>query len=122
MYSIKFPDMFASSRTNLISDHEATLQNLILMLKSDRYSLFGDPYYGTILKRLLFEQNSTSLKDIVIDEIYTSIITFMPQIRVARKDITLVATKTDLTVNIKCTNLIDFQTDLYSIKLLSDEL
>ena len=32
MYSIKFPDMLNSAGTNLVSDREATMSNLRLML------------------------------------------------------------------------------------------
>ena len=121
MYSIGFPDMFSSTKTNLVSDHQATAQNILLMLKSDRTSLFGDPYFGTILKKLIYEQNDLILQDIVIDELYTSILTFMPQVRLSRNDIKLRAEKSALYATIKCTNLIDFQTDLYDIKLTNDE-
>ena len=51
MQSIKFPKMLSSTTANLVSDHEATAQNLVLLLRSDRQSLLGDPYYGTVLKR-----------------------------------------------------------------------
>ena len=120
MISIAFPDMLSNVRTNLVTDHEATSQNLILMLKSDRTSLLGDPYFGTLLKRMLYEQNSIILQDLVIDELYTSIITFMPQIRLSRNDITLERVKENIYANIKCTNLLDYQVNLYKIKLTED--
>lgn len=121
MYSIGFPNMFTTeTRTNLVSDHKATAQNLILMLKSDRFTLFGDPYYGTIIKRMLFEQNSMILQDLVIDEIYSCIITFMPQIKINRNDITLEIYPDKIYANIKCINLIDYQVNLYKIKLTDD--
>ena len=47
--------MFGNTTTKIAEDHEATLQNLKLLLLSDRNGLFGDPYFGTILKRLMFE-------------------------------------------------------------------
>jgi len=121
MYSIAFPKMFSSTKTNLTSDHKATSQNLLLMLKSDRTSLFGDPYFGTILKKMLFEQNNIILQDLIIDEIYTSILTFMPQILINRNDIQLESTKAAIYAKVKCTNLIDYKTDLYTIKLTSDD-
>jgi len=120
--SIAFPSMVSGTKTYLVSDHEATAQNLLLMLKSDRTALFGDPYYGTILKKILFEQNSPIIQDLVIDEIYTDIITFMPQIRVSRNDIHLTATKTDIIVTVQAVNLIDYQIDLFNIKLTNDEI
>lgn len=48
MYSINFPEMVSNVTTKLVSDHEATIQNLKLTLLSERNSLFGDPYFGTL--------------------------------------------------------------------------
>ena len=121
MYSIAFPNMVSKSNTKLYSDHDATLSNLKLLLLSDKYGLFGDPYFGTNLKKLLFEQNNLILRDLIIDEIYTAIITFMPQIVVKRKDITVTATRAAVQVQVKCTNLLDYQTDLYNINLTQTE-
>ena len=78
MYSIAFPEMFTTATTNLVVDYNATLSNLKLLLMSDKLSLFGDPYYGTNLIQMLFENNNTILKDLLIDDIYTAIATFMP--------------------------------------------
>ena len=108
MYSLAFPNMFKCAyRTELVEDEDATRSNLKLLLNSERYSLFGDPYYGTALKKMLFEQNSVILKDLIIDEIYTSIITFMPQIKLNRKDITITTDDYSVHARIKCINLID---------------
>ena len=87
MKSISFPDIFNNTSVKTVSDHEATVSNLKLLLFSEKTSLFGDPYFGTNLKKLLFEPNNVILQDIVIDDIYTAIIQFMPQIRVSRRDI-----------------------------------
>lgn len=119
MNSIQFPIMFNNTATSVVEDYDATLQNLKLLLLSDRGGLFGDPYYGTILKQLMFEQNNFVLKDIVIDSIYTTIIQFMPQIKVNRKDITIVQDGSKLQANIKAINMLDFQTDLYNISLMN---
>lgn len=121
MYSIKFPDMLSNTITNIISDHEATASNLKLLLLSDKYSLLGDPYFGTNIKKLIFEQNNTVLRDLVIDDIYTAIITFMPQLMINRKDITVTSDRAHVYVNIKATNLIDYTTDMYNINLTSSE-
>ena len=121
MNSIQFPVMFNNTTTNVVEDRDATLQNLRLLLLSDRGSLFGDPYYGTIIKRLMFDQNDVILRDIVIDAIYTAIIQFMPQIKVNRSDITIVQNGYKIEVNIKAKNMLDFQIDLYNIELTSGE-
>ena len=62
MYSIKFPDMLSSAKTNIIENHEATISNLRLMLASWKTSLFGDPYFGTNIKRFIHEHRRTSKK------------------------------------------------------------
>jgi len=43
MKSIAFPNIFNRTTVNLVSDYDATLQNLKLLLQSDTDSLFGDP-------------------------------------------------------------------------------
>lgn len=121
MYSLAFPKMFNSTTTRLFSDHGATSSNLKLLLKSEKYSLFGDPYFGTSLKKLTFEQNNIVLQDLVIDDIYIAIVTFMPQILIKRKDITVTSDRADIYVNIKALNLLDYTTDLYNINLTGSE-
>lgn len=120
MYSISFPNMLSSVNTKLVTDHDATYQNLRLLLLSDKKGLFGDPYFGTALKRLLYNQADNILIDLVIDEIYTNILIFMPQIRLERKDITVYTDKINVYVTIKCVNMLDFQLDTYTINLTSD--
>lgn len=121
MYSLAFPQMFSNGvRTNLLKDHDATLNNLRLLLNSDRTSLYGDPYYGTALKRMLYEQNNLILKDLIIDEIYTTIITFMPQILISRNDIKVTSDGLNVYTELKCTDLIDYTTNMYTIKLTDD--
>lgn len=122
MYSIKFPDMILGVTTALVEDKKATEQNLKLMLLSDRGALFGDPYFGTLWRKLLFDQNSEILRDIIIDDILTSIQTFMPQLLVKREDIEVNSDRYSVLINIKALNLLDYQTDMYSIKLMEDEL
>lgn len=113
--------MFTSSRTLLLEDHAATLSNLKLLLASDRGGLFGDPYYGTILKRFIFDQNDLIVKDLIIDAIYSAIITFMPQISIERNNITITSDETDVYASIYCINIIDYETDMYNINLTSSD-
>lgn len=121
MYSFQFPNMVSNTSANIIQDHEATASNLKLILGSTRGSLFGDPYYGTNLKRLMFEQNNQILRDLVIDDIYTTINTFMPQIKVNRNNITITSNRAAVYANIKALNLLDYTTDLYNINLTNFE-
>lgn len=117
MYSIQFPRMVSNTNALLVQDHEATVQNLKLALLSEKNTLLGDPYFGTNLKRFTYEQNNQILRDLVIDDIYTAIIDFMPQIRVSRSDITVTSDRAKIYANIRATNLVDYTTDLYNINL-----
>lgn len=121
MNSIAFPEMFSSASTNLVYDREATAQNLLLLLKSDKTSFFGDPYFGTTLKRLIFEQNNAVLRDLVIDTVYSTIATYMPQLKADRKNITVTSDGTTLYCNIKATNMIDFNLEDMNLALFNLE-
>ena len=121
MYSINFPKMFTSAKTLLVEDHDAILSNLKLLLASDRTALFSDPYYGTELKKFIYEQNNSILKDLVIDEIYETIILFLPQIYLSRSDIDVTSDGVDLFATIRCTYYLDQKSDLYEINLTNVE-
>lgn len=122
MKSIAFPDMFNRTVTNTVENYDATLQNLKMLLWSEKGELFGDPYYGTGLKKYLFDQNDSVLKDLLIDDLYTAIALFMPQLVVERKDIKLIRDSIgSLSITIKALNKADFTTDMYNIVLLEAE-
>ena len=119
--SISFPDMFTTGSTKIKYDKEATKQNLKNLLLSTKQSLLGDPNYGTNLKKLIFEQNNGILRDIVIDDIYTNIKIFLPQIKVQRNDIELISNKNILYVNIKAKNMLDYTFENISLALYNLE-
>ena len=121
MNAIKFPDMLSSNKTVIIKDLDATKQNLELLLTSYKKTMLGDPYFGTNLRKLFFESNNAILRDLVIDDIYTAINNFMPQIRVIRKNIAVTSDRNSVYVNIRAQNLLDFSFDEYNIKLLEVE-
>lgn len=125
MRSLKFPNMFNSNSTNVWKSSEqlsATKQNSILLLSTERGELFGDPYFGVLFKHYLFDQNSYLLKDVIIDIIYTQLAMFIPQVKVAREDITVVQNKEKGTLY--CTfsgiNQIDYQLNTYNLILYED--
>lgn len=122
MYSIAFPNFLSSTRTRLVEDLDATKQNLKLLLLSRKRELFGDPDFGTDLYFAFFNQNSPVLADLVIDGIYTAIITKMPQIIITRKDITVSQKGTGISVEIRATNRTDHTINLYQIDLTDSEL
>lgn len=117
MYSIDFPNMFTNSKTNLIQDKDAVRNNLKLVLLSTKKELFGDPDFGTNLKKFLFDQNSTVLRDLVVEEIYTAIQIFVPQIKTERKNIEIVSDKETLYANVAYTYVKDKIPDMFTIKL-----
>ena len=119
MRSIQFPEMFTRTVTNTITDHDATAQNLRMLLWSEKGELFGDPYFGAGFKRYIYDQNDVVLQEVMIDDIYTAIALFMPQIKVNKNDIKIIRKgKGEISCSIKCTNLVDFTTDLYTIVLM----
>ena len=92
MRSIKFPKMFNTSNTRVwkaAEYSEATKQNTKLLLNCERGELFGDPYFGLLLKHFMFDPNSYILRDQIIDMIYTQIAKFIPQLKIERKDISV---------------------------------
>ena len=46
----------------------------------------------------------------------------MPQLLTKREDIKVNSDKYSVNIDIKALNLLDYQTDMYSIKLMEDEL
>ena len=121
--SIAFPNMFTRTSTNFVTDKEATFQNLKYLILSEKEELFGDPFYGVGLKKYLFDQNDTIIKDLVLDDMYTAIATFMPQLRINRNDLKLrTGDKGEIFVDIRAINQLDFTTDLYSIVLLETDV
>lgn len=113
--------MFGKNTTLYKKDKEATFQNLKLTLTSEMGELKDDPYFGVNLRKYLFEQNSTILEDVLIDEIYNRIASFIPQLKVERKNITITKDHYKVFINIKATNLINFENDLYNIVLLQED-
>ena len=119
--SISFPEMFGSGRIQTIEDHNATLQNIKLVLGSEKGEFKFDPYFGVRLKRYMFEQNNAALQDLLKDEIYEQLVFFIPQITVSRNDITFQRDKTKLYITIKCINRLDFTPDTYSLVLYDNQ-
>ena len=119
--SIAFPDMLSSSRMNTVQDTSATKSNLRLLLLSNKNSLFGDPYFGTELKNVIYSQNGAIIKDLIVDEIYTAVAVFMPQLRVKRDDISVESDGIDIYASFTAFNLLNYTTDLYNVKLTNNE-
>jgi hypothetical protein len=101
------------------------MQNLLALIGSERGELTGDPQYGVAIKRYIFEQNSFILRDIIIDELYTQISTFIPQVIINRKDIAIrqngTGKRARLEATIKVTNRLDFTTNTFDLILFNNE-
>ena len=125
MRTIKFPKMFNTNSTNVwkSSEHlEATKQSTLLVLKTTRGELFGDPYFGLMLKRYLFDQNNYILRDAVIDMIYTQLALFIPQVKVKRNDIEIIQDreKGKLYCRFSGINQIDYTNNTYNLLLIEN--
>lgn len=120
MNSIAFPNMLSSTKVNIVEGLDATIQNLSLLLQSPKFSLIGDPYFGTQFANHLFEFNGQPLFEEIRDEIYHSIIIFMPQLKLTRDDITFRGDKTTLLVTIAAKNYTKFELDLTNLLLTRD--
>ena len=121
MKSISFPKMISHNYVQTVSDYDATLQNMKLLLGSEKGEFVFDPIFGIRLKRYTFEQNNKILMDILIDEIYEQLVIFMPQLIIKRKDITLVSEMAKIYVNIKARNQKDFSLNSYNLVLFNNQ-
>jgi len=121
MNTISFPKIFNGNSTIVKYGDEATKQSIRLLLSCECGEFFGDPDFGIHLKRYFFEQNNTILKDILIDEIYTKIVNYCPQIYLDRKDIKIFLDGSKLVANIKYKNQETFITNMFSLVLFKTE-
>ena len=125
MRSYKFPDMFSSNSSRIWREDEygkATKQNVLLLLQSERGELECDPYFGILLKHYMFNQNSYILKDMLLDTLYTQIAIFIPQVKVSRNAIEIIAddVKGRLYCKFSGVNQIDYTHNTFTL-LLFDE-
>ena len=121
MNSIAFPKMIKNNHVQTVSDYDATLQNMKLLLGSEKGEFRFDPFFGIRLKRYLFEQNNPVLMDVLIDEIYEQLVIFMPQLIITRSDITRTKDTAKVYVNIKARNQKDFELNSYNLVLFNNQ-
>lgn len=125
MRSLQFPKMFNTNSTNVWKSKDylaQTKQNTIILLQCERGELFGDPYFGLMLKHFLFNQNNYVLKDALIDTIYNQLALFIPQVKVRREDIDIIQDKKKgkLYLTFSGINQIDYTHNTFNL-LLFDE-
>lgn len=121
MKSLAFPDMLSSNHVQTVEGRDATLQNMMLFLHSEKGTFKFDPFFGIRLKRYMFEQNNGVLRDILIDEIYEQLNIFMPQLIVNRSDITITSDRNKVYCSIKARNQLNFTLNTYNLVLLGEE-
>lgn len=121
MNTIGFPKIFNGNSTVVKYGKEATKQSIMLLCSCESGEFFGDPDFGVRLKRFFFEQNNTILKDILIDELYTKIVAYCPNIYLERKNVVIFAKGSKLVANITYRDQETFTTDMFSLVLFRTE-
>lgn len=121
MNTISFPKIFNGNSTSVKYGDEATKQSIRLLVSSECGEFFGDPDFGIHLKRYFFEQNNIILRDILIDEIYTKIVDYCPQIYIERRNIKIFIDGSKLVANITYKNQETFITNMFSLVLFKIE-
>ena len=121
MNSIRYPDMFSPASTNVVEGREASAQDLILLLSSEKGEMLGDPFFGVRLRRYVYEQNNQILQDILREEIFEQIRVFSPQLTVGRNDISIAQEGHRLVARIRAVNKVDYKTNMYEIELFNEE-
>lgn len=121
MNCISFPKLFKGNQTLIKKDINATSECMHLLLSSEVNEMFGDPDFGIRLKKFTFDQNNYILRDILIDEIYTKITTFHPQVFLKRDNIKITQDGNKLYARITCKNQKDFETNTYNLLLFESE-
>lgn len=121
-YSISFPDIFGKSSVNLESDYDAVKQDLILLLGSNKGGLYGDPWFGTDIKQVLWDPNHRDiLTYIVRDQIFEAIYSYMPNnIKINRNDIVVNIIDNYANVQINLSAYSNKENDMLSIDLLNE--
>ena len=122
MNAINFPDIFYNNNTVVnTNSRDCTLENIKLILWSEKGEFRFDPFFGIRLRRYWYEQNDNVLMEILIDEIYEQLTIFIPQIKLKRKDISLVRDKWRIYANIKCRHDEDFSLNTYTLVLYDND-
>lgn len=122
MYSIAFPNIFNGSKVNLNKDYDAIKINLKSLLMSNRGGLYGDPHYGLNMKQILWDQ---ACKPVVIellkDEIFNAIYSYMPQVSITRDDIDVKVDGNIVHASIEVKADSKIPSDLFNIEILLDQ-
>ena len=113
--------MIKNNQTQLVRDSDATQSNLVLALLSNKKSFIYDPDFGCTLGSMFFNQNNDLIPELVIDQVYTCIVNFMPQLQLSRNDIKLSQHTTGVDIHINVKNILTNEVSMYSIALLNPD-
>ena len=121
-YSIAFPDIFNKSTVNLKNDYDAIRQNIVLLIGSNKRGLYGDPWFGTDIKQILWEPNHKDMiKHIIQDRIYEDIYSYMPNnVEIKKDDIVVNIIDNYASVKINLSAYSNKENDMLSIDLLNE--
>lgn len=122
MYSIAFPDIFNGSKVNLNKDYDAIKINLKSLLMSNRGGLYGDPHYGLNMKQILWDQACRPVViELLKDEIFNAIYSYMPQVSITRDDIDVKVDGNIVHASIEVKADSKIPSDLFNIEILLDQ-
>lgn len=122
MYSISFPDIFNGSKVNLNKDYDAIKINLKSLLMSNRGGLYGDPHYGLNMKQILWDQACRPVViELLKDEIFNAIYSYMPQVSITRDDIDVKVDGNIVHASIEVKADSKIPSDLFNIEILLDQ-
>lgn len=122
MYSIAFPDIFNGSKVNLNKDYDAIRVNLKSLLMSNRGGLYGDPFYGLNMKQILWSQACKPVvEELLKDEIFNAIYSYMPQVQITRDDIDVQVSGNVVQASINVEVDPTIPSNLFNIQILIDE-
>lgn len=113
--------MFSSSSTYVVEGYDASKQDIELLVKSEKGELFGDPFFGIRTDSFRYNQNSSVMRDILADELFTQLSIFAPQIYLTRNDVEVRSEGSTVYAVVKCTNRSDFKTNMYELVLFKDD-
>lgn len=85
---IGFPNTVSNKNIIIVSDEDYVSQSLVGLINTTKGELLGDPEFGSNILLYLFEINEEALIDLIANDIYESVMRYVPQIIISRNDIT----------------------------------
>ncbi len=98
--SIKFPYLF-NGDTQLDVNFDSINRSISLILLTGKGELFGNPNYGSDIKRYQFMEITPEIKNLLADEIVNSIRQFENRVEITNNDIIIKQINDKLSINIK---------------------